>query len=341
LNIEQVQALQPFQTGLEIVYTGSNGDPLCEYISPDIIAYRGGQDGEPEHDREITDISKSEFFIEVKVDANNDPFRRFCNSNLSSFETTSIEAKKVRGQLAKYAAGHLGLQFRSFVFSILICNQFGRFIRWDRAGAIVTEAIDILAAPHTLTQFIVRYSQLTDEQRGHDTSVSIPSAEEITLARGPLQVDDADARFITLMVPQAGQSDAFYIATAPRFDSRSPMGRGSRAFPAYDLKKKRVVYLKDYWRVNVQGMEKEGDIYKELHAHKVPHIPRFDRGGDLGPSTLTQRWRESDWACKTAEIVEYMHYRMVLQDVGRDLTSFNSSWEFVNAVADAIEGQHH
>jgi len=240
-----------------------------------------------------------------------------------------------------YAAAHLGLQFRNFVFSILICNRFARFIRWDRAGAIVTDAIDIISNAHTLAEFTMRYSQLTPEQRGHDTSVFIPSVAEITLARNALQIHDAGARFVKLMVPQNGQPDAFYIATSPRYGSRLPIGRGSRAFLAYDIEKKCLVYIKDYWRVDVPGMEKEGDIYKDLHTNNVPHIPRFDRGDDLGPVTVTQQWRENAWACATAQLFTYRHYRMVLGDVGRDLASFTSSWEFINALADAIEGEHH
>ena len=42
------------------------------------------------------------------------------------------------------------------------------FIRWDRAGVIVTNVIDILLNPHTLAQFVLRYSQLTDEECSHD-----------------------------------------------------------------------------------------------------------------------------------------------------------------------------
>jgi hypothetical protein len=320
---------------LEIIYTGSHGDQQCESISPNITAYR--KDAER---CGTTDISTSEFFIEVKVNPSNDPFRRSCNLKSRSFEAASVESNKVRGQISKYAAGYLSLQFRNFFFSILICGRFARFIRWDRAGAIVTDVIDISLNPHTLTQFILRYSQLTDEERGHDLTAFIPSAMEIDLARKALQIGDAGARFVQLMVPQAGQSDAFYIATSPRFDSRSPMGRGSRAFPAYDCQNKCVVYVKDYWRVNAPGMEKEGDIYKDLHAKDVPYIPRFDRGDDLGSSTITQEWRQMTWACVTAEMITYTHYRMVLRDVGRDLTSFTSSWEFVNALADAVEGEY-
>ncbi|KAI9429788.1 hypothetical protein F5148DRAFT_955257, partial [Russula earlei] len=42
-----------------------------------------------------------------------------------------------------------------------------------------------------------------------------------------------------------------------------------------------LVYLKDYWRTNFPGIEKEGDIYRDLLEAKVCFIPELGPAGDM------------------------------------------------------------
>ena len=87
------------------------------------------------------------------------------------------------------------------------------------------------------------------------------------------------------------------------------------------------------------GMEKEGEIYKILEQHKVPHIAPFGVGNDLRDyTTVTHTLRSEDWACWTSEMVQLRLYRMSMNVVGRSLTNFKSSREYVMAIADAMEG---
>jgi len=46
---------------------------------------------------------------------------------------------------------------------------------------------------------------------------------------------------------------------------------------AYDIETKDAVFLKDYLRVDVDGMEKEGEIYVLLESNRVPNIAPFGR----------------------------------------------------------------
>ena len=109
---------------------------------------------------------------------------------------------------------------------------------------------------------------------------------------------------------------------------------------AFDMEKKNIVFLKDYWRADVDGMDTEGKIYELLEENHVPNIPPFGRGNDVRDHmTLTNTLREKTWACSSKEMVLLRHYRMTLDVVGRPLTSFGSSWEFVSAMADAMEGR--
>jgi hypothetical protein len=41
---------------------------------------------------------------------------------------------------------------------------------------------------------------------------------------------------------------------------------------AFNMETREVVFLKDYWRADVDGMEKEGKIYALLESKDVPNI---------------------------------------------------------------------
>ena len=144
------------------------------------------------------------------------------------------------------------------------------------------------------------------------------------------------------MVPSSeiGAKPSHYIVPAPKYTARSPFGRCTRAHRAYHTEQRAIVFMKDYWRVDANGIEKEGDIYKKLHENEVPHTPLFDCGGDvlqgqetLGHTHTFRMWREINIDC-------YRHYRMGILTVGRSLLRFKSSHEYVSAITDAIEGEH-
>ncbi|KAA1477023.1 hypothetical protein DENSPDRAFT_854072 [Dentipellis sp. KUC8613] len=86
--------------------------------------------------------------------------------------------RDTRGQIIAYASANLELQFRTFVFSVLILGRFARLIRWDRSGAIVTRRIDYVEDPKPLVEFLWRYNFLSDAQRGYDGSVKPADVEQ-------------------------------------------------------------------------------------------------------------------------------------------------------------------
>jgi hypothetical protein len=109
---------------------------------------------------------------------------------------------------------------------------------------------------------------------------------------------------------------------------------------AFDMETREIVFLKDYWRADVDGMEKEGEIYALLESNRVPNIAPFGKGNDVRDhTTLTHTLRDKEWACWSRDMVVLRHYRMSLDIVARPLTSFYSSREFVGAIADAMQGK--
>jgi len=130
-----------------------------------------------------------------------------------------------------------------------------------------------------------------------------------------------------------------YIIPFRNCRSESPFGRGTRSTIALRLCDSAVVFLKDYWRVREDGALNEGETYRRLEEAKVPHIATFDRGNDLnGHETIGHLYQQKSWACKMGQLLKYkQHYRMTLTAVHRDLGSFNSSREYTQAIADAVE----
>ena len=132
----------------------------------------------------------------------------------------------------------------------------------------------------------------------------------------------------------------FIISFPPKYTARSPFGRATRPMMAFDMESREIVFLKDYWRADVDGMKKEGKIYALLESNNVPNIAPFGKGNDVRDhTTLTHTFRDEKWACWSRDMVLLRHYRMSLDVVAQPLITFSSSWEFVGAIADAMEGK--
>jgi len=339
----------PFAPKLRLIDTHANPDTECDKLAPDVGIY-------PIHDQPQgdtkTDFSKMDLFIEFKIKDTSDPFSDpedplEPKEGGFHFENDSEDAWLVRGQLASYAATHAGCQFRVHIFCVLVCGQYARFIRWDHDGATVTRRFDYMKEPHLLADFFWRYAHLDRSQQGYDTSVSPVTQEDIQQIQ-PFESHLRDGNpshreFRALMVPDRGDLSVktrFIISFPPKYTARSPFGRATRPMLAFDVEAGEIVFLKDYWRADVDGMKKEGEIYERLESNRVPNIAPFGKGNNVHDhATLTHTLRNEKWACRSREMVPLRHYRMSLDVVARPLTSFSSSWEFVSAIADAMEGK--
>ncbi|TFY64974.1 hypothetical protein EVG20_g5758 [Dentipellis fragilis] len=126
--------------------------------------------------------------------------------------------KDTRGQITAYAAAMLELQFRTFVFSVLIMGDFARLIRWDRSGAIVTEAFNYQVDPEPLAQFLWRYNFLSRAQRGFDESVKAIEATDNTP-----DLSEARKALKEYIPPNTGEhSDLYLLRMIPLDMSSSP-----------------------------------------------------------------------------------------------------------------------
>lgn len=291
-----------------------------------------------------TYFSNAEMHIEFKAANSQDPFndpKEGKRRKTLKFERDSCrEARLTRGQMTSYAVAQLGSQFRVFAFSVMIFGNFARLIRWDRAGAIVTEKFSYTENPGLLANFFWRYDHLSPEMRGVDPTVRIPDTAVATTARVQLGLNEGTQLVEYIVVDEETKEERTYIGV-PRFASHSLASRATRGSPVYCVETGKVAYLKDTWRISLPDFLKEGETYKKLHAHHVPYIATVLQHGDvLNHSTETQNFRGKAWACKTVLIEPHSHYRLVLKEIGRDLTAFRSTKEYLTAITDAVEGTY-
>ncbi|KAF9474199.1 hypothetical protein BDN70DRAFT_842624 [Pholiota conissans] len=331
-----LKALQLCVNDFNFVDTHASGDPNSgvladEYLKPDLTLYPPG----PPPSR-TTDISKAEIVVEVKFSADDDPFTDDPKSN---FVRSSEGAKNTAGQVTSYAIAQFDLQFRVHAFSILIINNYARIIYWDRAGSVVTEMLPLNGSQ--LAEFLWRYTRSTPEARGFDNTVMPATEEEAAEAEAELKdYESPSVDFVKFLVRNDLDPDEvyYYIGRRPVFKYNSSMtGRATRTFVVWDPERKRILFLKDTWRI--ANIAKEGDVYVELHNSGVQNVAPLERAGDLHQRTRAQECTGEAWARwgKKRPFRTHEHYRLVLGVVGRSLTTFKSTKELVTAVFDAIK----
>ena len=257
----------------------------------------------------------------------------------------TIAGRKTGGQITAYAASQLSAQYRTHTFSILIVKDRARFIRWDRSGAIVTEPV-LYNSSHWLHEFFIRYNIVGQAVQGWDDTVRPASPGETERARQLSALQSGD--LLVVSIPGDNKKHE-YIIKAPVAEPYAPPGRGTRVSFALDLQvegnKLGLVLLKDSWRVAAPGMSKEGDIYKKLEKANVPNVPRCSNSGDIGSddschSTQTQKFANEPWcASVNLKFITHRHHRLVLEDIGKPLDGFGSSFNMAKAIYAALEGK--
>jgi len=272
----------------------------------------------------------------------------------------SKAAYKICGQLLAYASALHSSQFRVFSFAVVLFGDTGRLLRWDRSGIIYTESFNWAKQPDTLFEFFWRLNFLTDVGRGYDTTVTSVTDDEAEVALNKLttypgleNVKAADLhKFLVHDDHSTDGQLGYYIAPSPIWSTESLFGRSTFGYIAYDVASTDLVYLKDFWRTDLPGIQKEGDVYRELHDAQVPHIPTLGRAGDVPLSyedvnarscavqrTKTRDYLKREWCPGQPCVEPYVHYRLVLKTLGRPLNTFKSTRQLCEAIRDAIEGK--
>lgn len=213
-------------------------------------------------------------------------------------------ASENRGQIFTYLAHQMFVHPRLFVFMVLIFGDRVRILRVDRSGGTITASFP-LKETDCLAQFLYRYSQLTDAQRGWDPTVVRASAvdgEHLTNALNEFKARVAprnvehlnptlDERFPPYKIHISGKTvygddvEFDLIVRRPFTDPRSLRGRCTRGYAAYHVQEERLVFLKDSWRRDDGRTISEMDMYVHLSAgdleDQVPNLPDILAMGDV------------------------------------------------------------
>lgn len=298
--------------------------------------------------------------VEVGVESDPSPSAQY------PFENDTQGGRMTRGQIASYAGVTMAMQFRSHLFSVLICGKYARFIRWDRSCAIVSRRFDYTLYPRILFNFYHRFAQLTDTQRGLLPCFKTASDKEASAA---LQALTAYAELTYGAVGGAKYKKSLekkrvpllhmdykkdhYVVPAPTFNGGmfSPFGRMTRNRPVVQITKNLadcvVMFFKDYWREHSEYTKTEAEVYHLLSTNtktkKCQFFAKMYAGGDVkvaGRPATTVGYDDTDMPWNTGKLLirKLTAHFIILETIGRDLKMFRSARELVSCMADAMEG---
>lgn len=320
-----------------------------------------------------------EFKVSTTRDAFEDRISE--NETRTLSESTTNDGIDTRGQIISYAALVFQYQPRCFFFSLLVIGKEARIIRWDRSGAVVTDRFNYQTSPDILCEFLDRFSRMESEGRdGIDPTVRPVSDDERNLMIHAASTDNKlpvrdyarvafkrtldrnrkwwKLSFLSDSLPgeNAGDPDLSASATrkerhflvgTPRFCEGGMVGRGTRGYVALDLENsdagyRKFVWLKDAWRVDHEGIRKEGTTLHTLNTTHVSYVPTMLYHGDVGNQCTDTHtfWPGNPTA---NPFKRYAHYRMVVAEVGLSLQKFQTGEDLVKFVFHCLIGErrHH
>jgi hypothetical protein len=130
-----------------------------------------------------------------------------------------------------------------------------------------------------LTEFLFHYSKVPDAMCSKDKSVSVLEPTEELAAREILGLE-LTVQLVKLSIPDADGTQNF-VTPVPSATMYIPPGHATCGFKAYDVSWGEMAFLKDLWRIDVEGIKPEGLVYKALESAKVKHIPHCLMSGDI------------------------------------------------------------
>ncbi|KAJ7885082.1 hypothetical protein B0H14DRAFT_2699614 [Mycena olivaceomarginata] len=218
-------------------------------------------------------------------------------------EKTSGYARDTRGQLATYLNAMKAAQYRTHSFGVIIVGSTCRLLRHTQSGT----------------------------ERGLDTTYQ-PVGENLeTRARSLLNAQGKKLYKVSV------DDQSFFVAAPFTRSHHYPVGRGTRCFIAVDCQTYQKCLLKDTWRLDVYHQESE--TYRKLHQHQVPNIANVLAAGDVPGQRCG--YPSPDWIVPlNATFRRHIHYRIVLDVVGKPINRFESTHALVGYIRDAFEAHY-
>lgn len=270
-----------FIPGFKMVNTSSNfdKDTIGYSIKPDPSMYREDLDVS----EKVTQFGELELHSELKANNTDDAFVDPQGEDRSDFdfESQTRVGKASRGQLIHYATEWFARQHRRHAFTIFLFGTYVRFIRWDRAGAIVSEKFNFKSDCSFLVQFLWRFSHLDELGRGRDPYVRRATSREEEIAHRELEQwkPSVYRPVVVFTIPGEDGNERKFLAWGCFSEPRSLTGRCTRTYPVYEIATETKYLLKDGWRAHT--LAPEAEILRDLREAKVEHVPVYICGGDV------------------------------------------------------------
>jgi len=326
-------------------------------------------DTDPEVSSSLLDFATLNLVVEAKISPDDDPFLDEAAlddyKHFLGLKPGQKDASKRRvaaqGQLVAYATEIFNHQHRTHLFMILLHKHHARIFRFERSGAVVTEKIPYKEQGHVLVEFLWKYSQMTRAEQGFDPTVTLATEAESLRAKEALFEFYPDNKlerpvykvqlFETHNIKAEDESNGNDVKREvliwiPLADS-SVVGRGTRGWPALDVKSGDVGFLKDSWRD--EALYPEFETLRELNAAHIPHVPTLVCGGlILDHVTTIHAYINRDWRIRHVSpdvvyhepVVRRLHQRQFTEEVAIPLKLFRSSYDLLSVVYDSFIGKY-
>ncbi|ETW82591.1 hypothetical protein HETIRDRAFT_226861, partial [Heterobasidion irregulare TC 32-1] len=335
-----------------------------------ISVYNRSKEGEMEVSKQPVEL------LMMCVPLKHDPFTPFPNAQYRAevspyeelFEHRTEETTRIISHLIVDIYRQCLSQRRRFMFSVLFLEDYARLIRWDWAGVVFSARFNWKAGDPFLAEFLWQYNQMSADDRGHDETLSKPTANEISLtkekldehARGLARAKGEDPRaplprrystddtFVKFLVDEENDDgrevvavEHFFVASLPQTLDPPETGNGMATYEALDLQTGKLVYLKDTWRPRDPLFQDERRTYRALVGNYVPRLPPLVCAGVVGGQiTCTDQAAGQPWCCSGAFPGSYEHYRIVYGALGRPLSEANSTKELCQVIYEAAESHY-
>ena len=295
--------------------------------------------------------------IEVKIDINNSAFY-FDDDPAKFLRTDNDHARQGLGQIGEYVGQVFGHQHRVHLYAVYVFKDRARLLYFERQGALVSEPFIFGTRKHLhLHTFFYRLAHMSREELGLDPTVVPAKAEDVEamLAYAPNAPTDYIEQQIYRALsinprakdlrPEKTQWPPYeltmcgkrYVIARPTFASPSLYGRCTRGYLAYDIEDQAEKFLKDQWRLDLDRIRPEHEVYERLQSKEVSFIATCAAHEDVPSSNGSPQ-------CTTIHSLflpprpARRHYRLLINEVGRPLTDFKDFAELTALFCYAIIG---
>ncbi|KAI0753136.1 hypothetical protein C8Q80DRAFT_1095930, partial [Daedaleopsis nitida] len=258
-------------------------------------------------------------------------------------------------------------QHRTHAFTLVLAGDAAHLVHADREALFVTPAFPYKSEPEKLAAFFRRFARMSPAQRGADPTATVLGADDprrgymLQVASTPLAGAEDHARrcfkgtlddrwpWHTLVVD--GRE---FLVAKPHIYMEDVLERPSRGYVALALPRARapgakadlpsLVWLKDTWRrIRDAEYEQEGGVLADLNRAGVRGVPTLvchedvlDHRINLSKTLDRVHPGRRRAINRSGAQIEYVHYRMVVREVGVPVDEFRDGKELVTVILDCI-----